>query len=171
MEKLHAIRLKQQSSAPVLAGHPWVFSNAIISDTSQINEVCLVEIFSQDNAFLGIGMFNPRTSIKVRIISKDKNAVIDKEFFEKRLFDWASIISQGQHSAEQLTLSENKEIREQAKIEKGSGEPNKTKVGKITRAQLREIAETKLPDLNTNNLEQAMKIIEGTARNMGVTVE
>ena len=62
-------------------------------------------------------------------------------------------------------------IMEKAKIEKGSGEPNKTKVGKITRAQLREIAETKLPDLNTNNLEQAMKIIEGTARNMGVTVE
>ena len=87
MEKLHAIRLKQQSSAPVLAGHPWVFSNAIISDTSQINEVCLVEIFSQDNAFLGIGMFNPKTSIKVRIISKDKNTVIDKEFFEKRFFE------------------------------------------------------------------------------------
>lgn len=62
-------------------------------------------------------------------------------------------------------------ILEKAKIQKGSGEPNKTKVGKLTKAQLKEIAEIKLPDLNTTGVEQAMKIIEGTARNMGVTVE
>lgn len=62
-------------------------------------------------------------------------------------------------------------IMEKAKIQKGSGEPNKTKVGKINKAQLKEIAEIKMPDLNTNNVEQAMKILEGTARNMGVTVE
>lgn len=62
-------------------------------------------------------------------------------------------------------------IMEKAKIQKGSGEPNKTKVGKITKAQLKEIAETKMSDLNTTNVEQAMKIIEGTAKNMGVTVE
>jgi len=49
--------------------------------------------------------------------------------------------------------------------------PNKTKVGKITRADVKAIAEKKLPDLNTDNLDQAMKIIEGTARNMGITVE
>lgn len=57
-----------------------------------------------------------------------------------------------------------------AGIEKGSGEPNKTKVGSITRAQLREIAETKMPDLNAFEIESAMRIVEGTARNMGVTV-
>ena len=62
-------------------------------------------------------------------------------------------------------------IMEKAKIQKGSGEPNKTKVGKINKAQLKEIAEIKMPDLNTNDVEQAMKILEGTARNMGVTVE
>lgn len=62
-------------------------------------------------------------------------------------------------------------IMEKAKIEKGSGEPNKNKVGKITRAQLKEIAAAKMPDLNTSNVEAAMRIIEGTARNMGVTVE
>ena len=62
-------------------------------------------------------------------------------------------------------------IMEKAKIEKGSGEPNKTKVGSLTKAQLKEIAEIKMPDLNTNDVKQAMKIIEGTARNMGVTVE
>jgi large subunit ribosomal protein L11 len=61
-------------------------------------------------------------------------------------------------------------IRKAAKIERGSNEPNKKKVGNITRAQLQEIAQTKLPDLNANDIEAAMKIVEGTAKNMGVTV-
>jgi large subunit ribosomal protein L11 len=61
-------------------------------------------------------------------------------------------------------------IKKAAGIEKGSGEPQVKKVGSISRAQLREIAETKLPDLNANDVEAAMKIVEGTARNMGVTV-
>jgi large subunit ribosomal protein L11 len=61
-------------------------------------------------------------------------------------------------------------IKKAIGIETGSGQPNKVKVGKITRAQLREIAEVKLPDLNANDVEAAMRIIEGTARNMGVTV-
>jgi len=61
-------------------------------------------------------------------------------------------------------------LKKMAGIEKGSGMPNKTKVGKITRNQLRELAEKKMPDLNTDNLEQAMKIIEGTAKNMGIEI-
>ncbi len=61
-------------------------------------------------------------------------------------------------------------IKQTIGIQKGSGEPNKNKVGKITRQQLREIAEKKLPDLNTNDIEAAAKIIEGTARSMGVEV-
>jgi large subunit ribosomal protein L11 len=61
-------------------------------------------------------------------------------------------------------------IKKAAGIERGSGEPRTKKVGSISRAQLREIAETKLPDLNANDVEAAMKIVEGTARNMGVTV-
>ena len=61
-------------------------------------------------------------------------------------------------------------ITKAAKIQKGSAEPNKAKVGSITKDQLREIAETKMPDLNANDIEAAMKIIAGTARNMGVTV-
>lgn len=56
-------------------------------------------------------------------------------------------------------------------IQKGSDNPKLNKVGKITQAQLREIAEYKLPDLNANDVEAAMKIIAGTARNMGITVE
>jgi len=62
-------------------------------------------------------------------------------------------------------------LRKAAGIEKGSKEPNKTKVGKITKAQLRKIAEQKLPDLNTTDIEAGMRIIEGTARNMGIVVE
>ncbi|MBP0000480.1 MAG: 50S ribosomal protein L11 [Cyanobacteria bacterium SID2] len=62
-------------------------------------------------------------------------------------------------------------IKKAAGIEKGSGEPNRTKVGSISRSQLKEIAETKMPDLNANDIEAAMNIIEGTARNMGVKVE
>jgi large subunit ribosomal protein L11 len=56
-------------------------------------------------------------------------------------------------------------------IEKGSGSPKKEKVGKISQAKLREIAEIKLPDLNSKNVEAAMKVLEGTARNMGIEVE
>lgn len=62
-------------------------------------------------------------------------------------------------------------LKKAAGIEKGSGVPNKTKVAKITKAQLREIAKTKMPDLNATDIESAMKIIEGTARNMGITIE
>ena len=61
-------------------------------------------------------------------------------------------------------------IRQAIKINKGSGEPNRTKVGSITEAQLREIAERKLDDLNANDLDAAVKIIAGTARSMGVEV-
>ncbi len=61
-------------------------------------------------------------------------------------------------------------IKKAAGVASGSGEPNKKKVGSITKAQLQEIAQTKLPDLNANDIDAAMKIVEGTARNMGITV-
>jgi large subunit ribosomal protein L11 len=57
-----------------------------------------------------------------------------------------------------------------AKIEKGSGEPNKTKVGKVTKKQVEEIAKLKMPDLNAGSVEAAMRTIEGTARSAGITV-
>ncbi|MBA9001330.1 MULTISPECIES: 50S ribosomal protein L11 [Thermomonospora] len=62
-------------------------------------------------------------------------------------------------------------ILKAAGIEKGSGEPHKTKVGSITREQVREIAQTKMPDLNARDLEAAEKIIAGTARSMGIEVK
>jgi len=62
-------------------------------------------------------------------------------------------------------------IREAAGIEKGSGNSRKEKVGSITKDQLRKIAETKMPDLNAHDVDAAMNIIAGTARNMGVTVD
>lgn len=62
-------------------------------------------------------------------------------------------------------------IKKACGIESGSGVPNKTKVAKITKAQIKEIAEKKMPDLNANDVETAMSMIAGTARSMGVTVE
>ena len=62
-------------------------------------------------------------------------------------------------------------LRKAAGIEKGSGDPLKNKVGKVTKAQIREIAEKKMADLNANDIEAAMKIVEGTARSMGITIE
>nr|WP_298931053.1 50S ribosomal protein L11 [uncultured Erythrobacter sp.] len=62
-------------------------------------------------------------------------------------------------------------LKKAAKVKKGSGEPNKDKVGKISRAQVKEIAETKMADLNATDIDQAMKIIEGSARSMGLEVE
>ncbi len=62
-------------------------------------------------------------------------------------------------------------LKKAAGIAKGSAEPNKEKVGKVSKAQVEEIAKTKMPDLNANDIAAAMKIIEGTARSMGITVE
>lgn len=62
-------------------------------------------------------------------------------------------------------------IKKACKLQKASGEPNKNKVAKITKAQLQEIAETKMPDLNAANIESAISMIAGTARSMGVEVE
>jgi large subunit ribosomal protein L11 len=61
-------------------------------------------------------------------------------------------------------------LKKAAGLVKGSGEPNKNKVGKVTPDQVREIAQTKLPDLNANDLDAAIRIIEGTARSMGIEI-
>ncbi len=62
-------------------------------------------------------------------------------------------------------------LLQEAGLQKGSSEPNKKKVGKVTKAQIRKIAEIKMPDLNANDIDAAMKIIEGTARSAGIVVE
>jgi len=62
-------------------------------------------------------------------------------------------------------------LKKAAKIQNGSGEPNKIKVGSVSNAQVREIAETKMPDLNCYDVEAAMKIVEGTARSMGLEIK
>jgi large subunit ribosomal protein L11 len=61
-------------------------------------------------------------------------------------------------------------VKKELGLEKGSGQPNRNKVGKITKAQVRKIAEIKMPDLNTENLESAMAMVAGAARSMGVEV-
>jgi len=95
--------------------------------------------------------------------TKDKNGeVIPAEItvYEDRTFDF---ILKTPPAAELL--------KKAAKIGKGSGEPNKKKVGKVTEAQISEIATVKMPDLNVNDLEQAKKIIAGTARSMGIEIK
>jgi len=62
-------------------------------------------------------------------------------------------------------------LRKAAGVEKGAGNPLKDKVGKVTKAQIKEMAEKKMPDLNANDVDAAMKILEGTARSMGIKVE
>jgi large subunit ribosomal protein L11 len=62
-------------------------------------------------------------------------------------------------------------LRKAAKVEKGSAEPNKNKVGSVTKGQVREIATLKMPDLNASSVEQAIKTIEGTARSMGIEIK
>ncbi len=62
-------------------------------------------------------------------------------------------------------------LRQAARIEKGSAEPHKDKVASVSRRQVRQIAEVKMPDLNANDIDAAMKIVEGTARSMGITIE
>ncbi|MBR3052183.1 50S ribosomal protein L11 [Candidatus Saccharibacteria bacterium] len=89
-----------------------------------------------------------------------KNVIVHIRVFEDRTFDWKSL---GQ-PVDDL-------IRETIKIEKGSGKPNVDKVGKITKAQLQEIAEKKMDQLNAIDIEGAIKIVAGTARSMGVVVE
>lgn len=61
-------------------------------------------------------------------------------------------------------------LKKAAGLDKASGEPNKKKVGKVTKAQVKEIAETKMPDLNANTVEAGMRLVEGTARSMGIEV-
>ena len=89
-----------------------------------------------------------------------KNVIVHIRVFDDRSFDWKSL---GQ-PVDDL-------IREAIKIQKGSGKPNTEKVGKISRAQLQEIAEKKMEQLNAVDMEGAIKIIAGTARSMGVEVE
>ncbi len=89
-----------------------------------------------------------------------KNVIVHIRVYEDRTFDWDCL---GQ-PVDDL-------IREKIKIEKGSGKPNLEKVGKITRAELEEIAKVKMDQLNAIDLDGAVKVVAGTARSMGVTVE
>ncbi len=82
-----------------------------------------------------------------------------------------SIYSDGSFTFVLKTPPASTLLAKAAGVEKGSGEPNRLKVGEVTRAQVREIAEAKMVDLNANDVEAAMKQIEGTARNMGITVK
>lgn len=101
--------------------------------------------------------------VKFNEATKDKSGdVIPVEItvYEDRSFDFAL-----------KTPPAAELLKKAAKIEKGAADPLKEKIGTVTRDQIRQIAETKMPDLNANDVEQAMKIVEGTARSMGIKVE
>jgi len=101
--------------------------------------------------------------VRFNAATQDKNGDIvpvEITVFEDRTFDF---IMKTAPAAELL--------KKAAKVEKGSGNPLKNKVGKVTKEQVKQIAETKMEDLNANDVEQAMKIVEGTARSMGIKVE
>ena len=89
-----------------------------------------------------------------------KDLIVHIQVYEDRTFTWTSL---GQPVDDM--------IREKAGVKKGSGKPHTDKVGKITEAQLEEIAKTKMDDLNATSMESAVKMIKGTCRAMGVTVE
>ena len=89
-----------------------------------------------------------------------KNVIVHIKVYEDRTFDWTCL---GQ-PVDDL-------IREKIKIQKGSGKPNLEKVGKISRAELEEIAKVKMDQLNAVDLDGAVKVVAGTARSMGVEVE
>ena len=85
---------------------------------------------------------------------------VEIKIFENRTYDF---------QLKQPLVSEL--LKKAVGIEKASGMPNKKKVAKITKNQIKEIAQKKIPDLNTDDIEQAMKIVEGTAKNMGIEIE
>ena len=89
-----------------------------------------------------------------------KDVIVHIQVYEDRTFTWTSL---GQPVDDM--------IREKAGVKKGSGKPHTDKVGKITRAQAEEIAKTKMDQLNANDLDAAVKIVAGSARSMGITVE
>ena len=89
-----------------------------------------------------------------------KDVIVHLQVFEDRTFTWKCL---GQPVDDM--------IREKIGIKKGSGKPHTDKVGKITRAQLEEIAQAKMEQLNANDLDAAVKVVAGSARSMGVTVE
>jgi large subunit ribosomal protein L11 len=99
---------------------------------------------------------------KFNEVTKDKQGFkipVEVKIFEDRTYEFKT----KQPPASEL-------IKKIIGIEKGSGQPNKIKVAKISRAQLRQVAEQKMDDLNTKDVEQAAKIIEGTAKNMGIEI-
>lgn len=82
-----------------------------------------------------------------------------------------TVYEDGSYSFKLKSFLTSELLKKEAGIEKGSGKPNKEKIAKITREQLKKVAQKKMEDLNTDDIEQAMKIVEGTAKNMGIEIK
>jgi large subunit ribosomal protein L11 len=109
--------------------------------------------------------------VNIPLFCKDFNARTQKDAAENLIIPTIiTVYADRTFSFELRTPPAAILLMKAARLEKGSGEPNKNKVGKITQKQLEEIAKQKMPDLNTTDLEAAIKTISGTARSMGITI-
>jgi large subunit ribosomal protein L11 len=109
--------------------------------------------------------------VNIPLFCKDFNARTQKDAAENLVIPTISTVyADRTFSFELRTPPAAILLMKAARLEKGSGEPNKNKVGKITQKQLEEIAKQKMPDLNTTDLDAAIKTISGTARSMGITI-
>jgi large subunit ribosomal protein L11 len=109
--------------------------------------------------------------VNIPLFCKDFNARTQKDAAENLIIPTViTVYADRTFSFELRTPPAAILLMKAARLEKGSGEPNKNKVGKITQKQLEEIAKQKMPDLNTTDLDAAIKTISGTARSMGITI-
>ena len=109
--------------------------------------------------------------VNIPLVCKDFNARTQKDAGENLIIPTIiTVYADRTFSFELRTPPAAILLMKAARLEKGSGEPNKNKVGKITQKQLEEIAKQKMPDLNTTDLDAAIKTISGTARSMGITI-
>jgi large subunit ribosomal protein L11 len=109
--------------------------------------------------------------VNIPLFCKDFNARTQKDAAENLVIPTIiTVYADRTFSFELRTPPAAVLLMKAARLEKGSGEPNKNKVGKITQKQLEEIAKQKMPDLNTTDLDAAIKTISGTARSMGITI-
>ena len=114
---------------------------------------------------MGIKNIEIKITNKINMVDQPYKNILELRFIEgKKVYEVSVAIDRSYRYTKTL-------IKKAIKIEKGSGKPNKEKVAKITKEQVKAIAEQKMPDLNAASLEAAMSMIAGTARSMGVTVE
>jgi len=136
-----------------------------------VNQIKLQIVAGRANPSPPIGPALGAAGVNIPLFCKDFNARTQAQAGEGLIIPTViSVYSDRTFTFELRTPPMAVLIKKAAKLDKGSGEPNKLKVGRLTKAQVEEIAKTKMPDLNTTDLAAAMRTVAGTARSMGVTI-